>query len=187
MKGIYMKNDGKSDYFEYLINKLNHFESTFPKSIKNNIINHLTYQLESELYLIEQCETPIEVLLGLEINRELDVLNGTNGLHYYLHPQYEMELDGNYYRVDFLLAPVMAENITTYPNIIIECDGHDYHERTKEQAQRDKSRDRTLQKEGYRVIRFTGSEIVSSPKKCSWEVLSIVKQIESELGFGDQR
>lgn len=46
---------------------------------------------------------------------------------------------------------------------IIECDGHDFHERTKEQAAHDKARDRFLQSEGYLVLRFTGSEIYRDP------------------------
>lgn len=46
-----------------------------------------------------------------------------------------------------------------YAQIVIEIDGHDFHERTKEQAQRDKSRDRYLTAEGYTVFRFTGSEV----------------------------
>lgn len=185
MKKIYIKNDGDSDYLDTLIKTLKDLESKYPKSIKNNIVNHLLYQLDYDLHLIEECETPIEVLLGLEIRREIDSLNGTEGLYYYLHPQYEIEVSDSLYRVDFLLAPVMAEKITTYPNIVIECDGHDYHERTKEQAKRDRARERELLKAGYRVVRFTGSEIVANPKKCAWEVISITKQVQKELGFGD--
>lgn len=41
----------------------------------------------------------------------------------------------------------------------IELDGHDYHERTKEQARRDRSRDRALTTSGLKPLRFTGSEI----------------------------
>ena len=41
----------------------------------------------------------------------------------------------------------------------IECDGHDFHEKTKEQAQRDKEKDRILQANGWLIARFTGSEI----------------------------
>jgi hypothetical protein len=62
------------------------------------------------------------------------------------------------------------------PLLIIECDGHDFHEKTKEQAQRDKSRDRALTALGHRVIRFTGSEIFRNAKKC-------VSDIEEILGI----
>lgn len=58
-------------------------------------------------------------------------------------------------------------------NIIVECDGHDFHDRTKEQAQHDKARDRHLTSRGYTVLRFTGSELWHDPLKCAQQVSSI--------------
>jgi very-short-patch-repair endonuclease len=72
------------------------------------------------------------------------------------------------YRVDFVVGMV------DYPNgtkIVVECDGHDFHERTKEQAARDRKRDRVLQAAGYRVFRFTGSELYRNPFGCVEEVI----------------
>lgn len=66
------------------------------------------------------------------------------------------------YRVDFLVTGSM-------PSTIVECDGHDWHERTKEQAARDKKRDRWLQAQGHRVFRFTGSEIHRRAIYCALE------------------
>ena len=54
--------------------------------------------------------------------------------------------------------------------IAIECDGHDYHEKTKEQAQKDKSKDRALKKKGLPIVRFTGSEITANPDKCAQDI-----------------
>lgn len=51
--------------------------------------------------------------------------------------------------------------------IIIECDGHDFHERTKEQASRDRSRDRAAQGAGHMMLRYTGSEIYRDPLGCA--------------------
>lgn len=52
---------------------------------------------------------------------------------------------------------------------VVECDGHDFHEKTKEQATRDKSRDRLLMRRGFRVFRFSGSEIYRAPIQCAYE------------------
>jgi very-short-patch-repair endonuclease len=41
--------------------------------------------------------------------------------------------------------------------IVVECDGHDFHEKTKGQVARDKSRVRDLEIAGWRVLRFPGS------------------------------
>jgi len=74
-----------------------------------------------------------------------------------LEPQKQI---GNY-RVDFLIT-----NIKSGEKFVIECDGHDFHERTKDQAQRDKERDRNLQAKGFKVFRFTGSEIWKTLGHC---------------------
>lgn len=58
--------------------------------------------------------------------------------------------------------------------LAIELDGHDFHERTKEQAQRDKSRDRILQELGWKAIRFTGSEVYADPIACVREAERIL-------------
>jgi very-short-patch-repair endonuclease len=58
--------------------------------------------------------------------------------------------------------------------IVIECDGHDFHERTKEQAARDRRRDRLFQSSRIPLLRFTGSEIWSSPAKCAGEIWELL-------------
>jgi very-short-patch-repair endonuclease len=75
------------------------------------------------------------------------------------------------YRVDFLVLHL--EGIEGLGGVVIECDGHDYHERTKEQAARDKARDRDLQEQGYKVFRFTGSEIWRDTIGCADQPLRI--------------
>ncbi len=64
-------------------------------------------------------------------------------------------------RVDFLFSVKYNPKL----KIVIECDGHDFHEKTKEQARRDKNRDRELLKLGFKVLHYTGSEIWENPKK----------------------
>lgn len=63
----------------------------------------------------------------------------------------------------------------TVTRLIVECDGHDFHERTKEQARRDRSRDRILTARGWRVLRFTGSEIYRSAEKCAAEIAQMLE------------
>ncbi len=69
------------------------------------------------------------------------------------------------YRVDFLIT---FQGCKT--QLVVECDGHDFHEKTKEQAKRGKSRDRDLTALGYVVIHFTGSEIWRDPWRCAEEI-----------------
>ena len=71
---------------------------------------------------------------------------------------------------------------------VIECDGHEFHQKTKEQVERDNTRMRNLQKAGYEVIRFSGTEIWHRPYKCAKEVLNIIlskcKYIKEEDTYG---
>lgn len=54
---------------------------------------------------------------------------------------------------------------------VIECDGHDFHERTKEQARHDRRRDREVQGFGLPILRFTGSEIYADAVACGHQIL----------------
>lgn len=66
------------------------------------------------------------------------------------------------FRVDFLCALPMfliKEDRFSCQYLAVECDGHDFHEKTKEQAARDKARDRALLINGVPSMRFSGSEI----------------------------
>lgn len=78
------------------------------------------------------------------------------------------------WRVDFeIYAWGYGHNGTPagWRTLIIECDGHDFHERTKEQAKRDRSRDRDAQMEGATVFRFTGAELYRDSWDCASRVI----------------
>lgn len=79
------------------------------------------------------------------------------------------------YRADFLVVyRERSDGQTFRKTMVVECDGHDYHERTKEQASRDKARDRWMQAEGHMVNRFTGSDIWADPFVCVADVLQVL-------------
>lgn len=78
------------------------------------------------------------------------------------------------YRVDFLLSLVCAEEKQRYAPIVIELDGHDFHDKNKRQRSYEKARDRFLVKQGYRVLHFTGSDVVADPFKVAREALELV-------------
>lgn len=74
--------------------------------------------------------------------------------------------------IQMIVKPEMAIYERIRKRLIVECDGHDFHEKTKEQAARDKRRDRTLQALGYKVFRFTGSEVYKDAIACAKEVFT---------------
>jgi very-short-patch-repair endonuclease len=85
------------------------------------------------------------------------------------------------FRVDFLIAAMMENGDFA---IGIECDGHDYHDRTKEQAARDKKRDRAIKLAGWEIIRFTGSEIIKDARSCAKEVMHQLIAMSKRCGNG---
>ncbi len=105
-----------------------------------------------------KCDSPLERDLLLELNKQ--------GISYVM--QRRINKDGTFYEfpdeIDF-------DKILTIPDFYIEnestklcvyADGHTYHERTENQALRDKNIDRELQKIGFHVLRYTGKEIRSN-------------------------
>ena len=105
------------------------------------------------------------------------------------------------YRVDFFIEADMCHfTDVTLPNgtkeqkevnnrltMVVECDGHDFHERTKEQAARDKKRDRILQSLGYKVFHFTGSEIFNGSIQCAEEILKVIEDRYDQECSSDQK
>jgi very-short-patch-repair endonuclease len=92
------------------------------------------------------------------------------------------------YRVDFA---VLIRDWTSVGDklehvIVIECDGHEWHERTPDQAKRDKSRDRYFVENGMAVMRFTGREIWADPLVCARQIENTINNrwIEWATGGG---
>jgi very-short-patch-repair endonuclease len=90
-------------------------------------------------------------------------------------PQYHIDE----HRVDFA---VFVRGLGEEVRIVVECDGHDFHEKTKEQAASDKRRDRDIQIAGWKVLRFTGSEIWRDCWGCANAVSRLAaSEIEAQI------
>jgi very-short-patch-repair endonuclease len=79
--------------------------------------------------------------------------------------QIEHQVSIGIYKVDFLCEE----------KFIVEIDGYEYH-KTKEQRQYDYERERYFQKQGYTVIRFTGTEVYLHTKNCIEDLILIVSK-----------
>lgn len=183
------------------------FNATLRASVHLNVFR-LFQDLEA---VWGKCESPIEqAMLGalIIVGRELMdsvvyIVGGTKygdtdgGLDVLLvEPQAQL----GEYRIDFLLTQsewgpdphpsrertlsdgrVIPGTRTIEKKMVIECDGFDFHDRTKEQARKDRERDRALQSFGYRVFRYTGSDIWSDVFRCAYEaVLALNKEVQEE-------
>jgi very-short-patch-repair endonuclease len=86
------------------------------------------------------------------------------------------------YRADFLLTfhTWSRAGRLVRPSVVVEVDGHNFHERTKEQARHDRSRDRAMQESGLLVFRFTGSEVFADPIACAAQAVRASMGIKGE-------
>lgn len=84
--------------------------------------------------------------------------------------------------VDFLMVMgFRAGEEAGSVRLVVELDGHDFHERTKEQARRDRGRDRALLAAGHFLFRFTGSEIHAGPQACADEARRFLVSLAEEM------
>lgn len=81
------------------------------------------------------------------------------------------------YRVDFLLVKTTGTKITK--TVVVELDGHNFHERTKEQSQHDKARDRHFAAKGWFVLRFTGAEVSAHSERAVLEAFRVALSINA--------
>lgn len=145
----------------------------------DNVLHDFNCEVKNyEISLIDSmtdCESPIEQMLAMEFER-IRLIHSRNFNPYIdivdVLKQETIECGKNKYRVDFLI-PVnyLNQGGVMY---VVECDGHEFHQKTKEQVERDNERIRDLQKNGYEVIRFSGAEIYHKSYECALEVLRII-------------
>jgi hypothetical protein len=74
------------------------------------------------------------------------------------------------YKVDFL---IVRPSVSASRNVVVECDGREYHALVQEQTSRDRERDAFLNRTGYTVLRFTGAELNADAYRCGYEVLKM--------------
>lgn len=165
--------------------------SRLPTNFRAQSTFLLDYKIEDTAKELEGfCESPVEVAFGTAFMLLGEFVYSQVALH---EPGYDGHVDPlafefvlkcqhkiGKHRVDFLASWSFDDPASKRQKIIVECDGHNFHERTKEQAQRDRAKDREWQNAGYRVFRFTGSEIYRDAFACATEVFEALCAISDE-------
>lgn len=163
------------DFYYDIIEQEKDIHDYLVEDVKWNLIASISDKDISLTESLIDCESPIEQLLSLALevlnikyifkfNPFIDVVE--------IEKQSEIQCGNKKYRVDFLI-PVIYKNQEN-KCFVIECDGYEFHQRTKEQVERDNIRTRDLQKAGYEIIRFSGTEIWHRPYKCAQDILNII-------------
>lgn len=121
------------------------------------------------------CESPIEKILYVAMDfvyilREKEFENW----NFMVFPQAEVEHKSKTYRVDFMVSMEKYEDKiqdVIQKDIVVECDGHEFHQKTKEQVKHDNEREMQIKLAGYDVLRFSGTQIYENPMKCANDII----------------
>lgn len=171
-------------------------------------VDWLVSELEEYENNDEGILSPVEQLFYIEYYSRYFIASDYECLPFHLWPQYQDKSTGKYrldFNADFVSVLINSNAGNRYseeaickvdhPRLGIEIDGHIWHEKTKEQAQHDKKRERFLISKGWKILRFTGSEVYKDPAKCLDETIRIgesmagswyeeVKKFDKELKNG---
>lgn len=130
---------------------------------------------------VQLCQSPIEKTLYCAILFLRDLGQYKRFSHLYcVEPQYKIRTEKQNRIMDFAIIDADTDDQDIV--VFIECDGFDYHAKTKEQFTYTQQKDRELKTMGYNVLHFTGTEIYTNPLKCADEVWKFVKKREENNG-----
>lgn len=156
---------------------------------------YATNTVACKLWSLVNEESPIEFILGLALFDELSklysdwrcwiysssdfcansqVLQQRRGV-FIIVPQLNIPFVGH---VDFAIFDPQIS--TQNPLVVVECDGHEFHDRTPAQASEDRRRDRVLQRLGFPLLRFTGTDVMRNRTEVAREIAEFVNQLLNE-------
>lgn len=156
-------------------------------AIKNKKLDDLIFIYICGLDYSE-CMSPIEIIFNFAFDL---VAYSEDYMGFFLNPQYEVRSrnGSKAYYLDFAFIASEVEGMVSIDNpsfkLAIECDGHDFHEKTKEQVAHDNEREYDLKMQGFDVLRFSGSQIYNHPFRCASQTLDYIIKKIGEVNDGE--
>jgi hypothetical protein len=159
-----------------LPNVIEHAE-TIERSVT---FGHVIVERVRQNCIHSKASSPLEAIFALWWEAHLFAYRSMRAMHFDLKlvPQHVVPCDETNYRLDFMVAgiyPASLERVAgrvglTPPLIGVELDGHDFHEKSKEQVTYRNQRDRALQRRGWQVFHVSGSELHGKPTDTIHEI-----------------
>lgn len=129
----------------------------------------------------EACESPIEAIFA---GYWVAFTVGFNRKEFALRPQWVApELKRLGWRLDFSIELGGVGPM----KVAVELDGHEWHERTPEQVEARNDRDRHLQLSGWKVLHYSGREVVREGVKTAGSAWLVAYQRAARRGWLDAR
>ena len=109
------------------------------------------------------------------LNYKLVFRRSDDSEEFALIPQFKVKASNVSYRLDFLLCCRKKDG--SLRCLAIEVDGHEFHERTREQVETSNARNLVLLKLGIPSIHFSGSQIIKGSVRCCSESAAACSQL----------
>lgn len=137
--------------------------------------NYISYSM-SNAFNTSGCKSPIEKILCMALNTYLF------GSDFEFECQKEIHTkSGKHYFADFAILLYEEKLDDSKIVVLVECDGHEFHEKTKAQVKSRNERDYDLKMDGYDILHFSGSQIYEDPFACAKEIYDYCeKKMESK-------
>ena len=141
-----------------------------------NLTDEQFLRIEDFCEQVDECESPIEKMLLAAL--EIKAMQYEDSYEVSIWTQYDSFPIDKKYRADFYIRIDNGPWHCLYgkklkeAELLIECDGHQFHEKTKAQVKYRNERDLELKKAGYDILHFSGSQIYNEPMKCADEIFN---------------
>lgn len=144
-----------------------------PRKAKLLIVEYGCFEILDKIYLLS-CEkqSPIEIIFLVA----LLILKEKKNIAFAVEPQYEVVCNGKRYYLDFSIIHYgcLNDDLKEEFKLAIECDGYEFHQKTKEQVDYDNQREYDLKIQGFEILRFSGREIYNNPMGCAMKVINFI-------------
>ena len=133
----------------------------FEQAVISIVDRHNIVSPIEQIFLMEWCYAKVEHRYGVK-----------------LQPQRPISTPAGEFFLDYVVTS--ADPNSPSFAVAIELDGHEFHEKTKEQVIRDNRRERAILQAGVKerltVLRFSGSEVFRNCKGCIAEVVAFIEK-----------
>ncbi len=146
------------------------------------------------IFIENCCESPIEKLFFIEWRYQTEGYKENQPKcfpNFYIMPQREIIVGKKKYKVDFLIYYVIGDSwmgeeanapkLHKNQALIVELDSYLWHGSNPEQFTKEKERERKLQEEGWKIMRFSGREVLRNTEKCVDDVLGYFYSIKERI------
>ena len=165
--------ENEIEYYRGYYKSIDNFIDSYKQATGDNELTFFEEKLQAKQKKGEVTEGQVEDILmyqHLTRNFEFDSYHITPQAFF---PNYKV--DNKAIRADFYIWVPNDPSV----KIIVECDGFQFHN-SKTSFINDKKRDRLFQLNGYRVIRYSGSEIWQDPVLVSSDLFDILEMLDED-------